>query len=80
MYIESNPCGVPRFQTETVKIQNCFGCAYNSIMACKLEKKKLVNRNARFTNSYSSNYCKVIIIIIILIIITINQIRESTAD
>ena len=80
MYIELNPCGVPRFQTETVKIQNCFGCAYNSIMACKLEKKKLVNRNARFTNSYSSNYCKVIIIIIILIIIIINQIRESTAD
>lgn len=78
MYIESNPCGVPRFQTETVKIQNCFGCAYNSIMACKLEKK-LVNRSARFTNSYSSNYCKVIIIIILIIII-INQIRESTAD
>ena len=78
MYIESNPCGVPRFQTETVKIQNCFGCAYNSIMACKLEKK-LVNRSARFTNSYSSNYCKVIITIILIIII-INQIRESTAD
>ena len=78
MYIESNPCGVPRFQTETVKIQNCFGCAYNSIMACNW-KKKLVNRNARFTNSYSSNYCKVIIIIILIIII-INQIRESTAD
>ena len=39
MYIESNPCGVPRFQTETVKIQNCFGRAYNSIMARKLEKK-----------------------------------------